>query len=172
MTLCEPHNSNYYGGIRCPRQKIPPNSSLAQKECASSMRIFSPIIVFHAVKLILCHRTTEESRIHDDSSNRSFTQHMNPNMQLIKKTFFSLWTNSIIWCQFSFFPCMCCSTWNLDLSTHIWIYLIHFSKLSWLLKVWKHEIWITERKLNAVVLKAGPTMTITIKKTTQNTVDS
>lgn len=87
MTLCEPHNSNYYGGIRCPRQKIPPNSSLAQKECASSMRIFSPIIVFHAVKLILCHRTTEESRIHDDSSNRSFTQHMNPNMQLIKKLF-------------------------------------------------------------------------------------
>lgn len=53
------------------------------------MRIFSPIIVFHAVKLILCHRTTEESRIHDDSSNRSFTQHMNPNMQefLIKKLF-------------------------------------------------------------------------------------
>lgn len=51
------------------------------------MRIFSPIIVFHAVKLILCHGTTEESRIHDDSSNRSFTQHMNPNMQLIKILF-------------------------------------------------------------------------------------
>lgn len=109
--------------LHWPRRNVP-------HQC----RIFSPIIVFHAVKLILCHRTTEESRIHDDSSNRSFTQHMNPNMQLIKKTFFSLWTHSIIWCQFSFFPCMCRSTRNLDLSTHIWIYLINFSKLSWLLK--------------------------------------
>lgn len=35
-----------------------------------------------------------------------YTQHMNPNMQLIKRLYPPMKKFSINWCQFEFFPCM------------------------------------------------------------------
>lgn len=93
-----------------------------------------------------------------------YTQHMNPNMQLIKRLFPPMKKFSINWCQFEFFPCM----WKdfrfinnyMDLSDQFFkIFLLVIAE------VWKHEIWRTKRKWDAELGLAGPTMTITIKKT-------
>lgn len=94
-----------------------------------------------------------------------YTQHMNPNMQLIKRLFPPMKKFSINWCQFEFFPCM----WKdfrfinnyMDLSDQFFkIFLLVIAE------VWKHEIWRTKRKWDAELGLAGPTMTITIKKAT------
>lgn len=93
-----------------------------------------------------------------------YTQHMNPNMQLIKRLFPPMKKFSINWCQFEFFPCM----WKdfrfinnyMDLSDQFFkIFLLVIAE------VWKHEIWRTKRKWDAELGLAGPTMTIAIKKT-------
>lgn len=93
-----------------------------------------------------------------------YTQHMNPNMQLIKRLFPPMKKFSINWCQFEFFPCM----WKdfrfinnyMDLSDQFFkIFLLVIAE------VWKHEIWRTKRKWDAELGFAGPTMTFTIKKT-------
>lgn len=70
-----------------PKAENPPNSSLAQKECASSMLIFSPIIMFPCCEINSAPQNHKELRVVMIPVKDLYTQHMNPNMQLIKRLF-------------------------------------------------------------------------------------